>query len=395
MSPEWAWPGLLASAVLPAIGHVYHFILVVNVSSGLGISERRMNRIRGVLFAALFATSAVLLCCHFRAPWWTWRWPLRGYPLVCVVSGGILFPLNSLFLALRKPPGGIAGRSVLIDLTADSGRESLIGSGGKSWQLRLQGNEAFRLHKRDWELAYPALPEALEGLRIVQLTDLHLAPCYGLRFFEHVIEAFRDWTADLVVITGDLVEDDAVIPWLEPLLEPLQARIGKFAILGNHDNECHPARILESLADAGFESLEGHWVAVEANGLSIAVGGTLYPWGPAPDPRTIPPAAFRILLSHSPDLLYRAGRWGVDLMLSGHNHGGQIRLPAIGPVFMPSIYSRRFDRGFFRSGPTLMYVSEGIAGTNPARYGCPPEICRFTLRRDVGFGQCEAVSLGR
>ena len=73
-------------------------------------------------------------------------------------------------------------------------------------------------------------------------------------------------------------------------------------------------------------------------------------------------------------------------MLSGHNHGGQIRLPAFGPVFMPSIYSRRFDRGFFRSGPTLMYVSEGIAGTHPARYGCPPEICRFTLRRKLASG---------
>ena len=73
----------------------------------------------------------------------------------------------------------------------------------------------------------------------------------------------------------------------------------------------------------------------------------------------MPPADFRILLSHSPDQFYRARNWGVDLMLSGHNHGGQIRLPALGPVFMPSIYSRRFDRGFFRSGSTLLYVSEG------------------------------------
>ena len=67
-------------------------------------------------------------------------------------------------------------------------------------------------------------------------------------------------------------------------------------------------------------------------------------------------------------------------MLSGHNHGGQIRLPVLGPVFMPSIYSRRFDRGFFRSGQTLLYVSEGIGGKHPIRYGCPPEVCRFVLR---------------
>jgi predicted MPP superfamily phosphohydrolase len=95
----------------------------------------------------------------------------------------------------------------------------------------------------------------------------------------------------------------------------------------------------------------------------------------------MPPADFRILLSHSPDRFYRAARWGIDLMLSGHNHGGQIRLPLVGAVFMPSIYSRRFDRGFFRRGRTLMYVSEGISGKHPYRYGgCPPEITRFVLR---------------
>ena len=88
--------------------------------------------------------------------------------------------------------------------------------------------------------------------------------------------------------------------------------------------------------------------------------------GPPARPGTIPPAEFRLLLSHCPDQFYRAAGWGMDLVLSGHNHGGQIRLPAVGPVFMPSRYSRRFDRGFFRRGRTLMYVTEGIAGTHPA-----------------------------
>ena len=67
-------------------------------------------------------------------------------------------------------------------------------------------------------------------------------------------------------------------------------------------------------------------------------------------------------------------------MLAGHNHGGQIRLPFVGAIFMPSLYSRRFDRGFFRQDKTLMYVSEGIAGRHPARYGCTPEVTRFVLK---------------
>ncbi len=85
-------------------------------------------------------------------------------------------------------------------------------------------------------------------------------------------------------------------------------------------------------------------------------------------------------MSHTPDRFYRAARWDINLMLSGHNHGGQIRLPFVGAVFMPSLYSRRFDRGFFRRNHTLMYVSEGIAGKHPVRYGCTPELTRFVLR---------------
>ncbi len=117
----------------------------------------------------------------------------------------------------------------------------------------------------------------------------------------------------------------------------------------------------------------------------MAIGGTSAPWGPAWGRAEVPAADFRILLSHSPDLFYKAQGWGIDLMFSGHNHGGQIRLPLVGAVFMPSRYSRRFDRGFFRAGPTLLYVSEGVGGKHPVRYGCPPEVSRFTLRAQPGL----------
>jgi uncharacterized protein len=138
------------------------------------------------------------------------------------------------------------------------------------------------------------------------------------------------------------------------------------------------------LGRAGFETLEGRWITINVDGTFLAVGGTSAPWGPAFTKRDVPPADFRLLLSHSPDQFYRARGWGVDLMLCGHNHGGQIRLPLVGPVFMPSRYSRRFDRGFFRRGQTLMYVSEGVAGKHPVRYGCPPEVTRFVLHATTG-----------
>jgi predicted MPP superfamily phosphohydrolase len=380
MSLEWPWLGVIGAVLLPALGHLYHFILAVNVSSGWGLRETALARIRAGLFAVLVGSAALLLWKHAQDPWWTWIWPLRAYALLCLVSGGLIWPLTSLGLGVRRRPDGVAGRSDLLDLREVYGADALTGEGRGAWLLRLPGNESFRLWRREWELYFPGLPDALEGLTIVQLTDLHFAPCYDRAFFERVVEGCRDWPADLVVVTGDLINHDDVISWIEPVFERLEARLGKYAILGNHDAEHQPDRVLDALADAGFESLEGRWITIDENGSRLLVGGTSAPWGPALMTGSIPPADFRILLSHSPDQFYRARNWGVDLMLSGHNHGGQIRLPAVGPVFMPSRYSRRFDRGFFRGGSTLLYVSEGVGGEHPYRYGCPPEICRFVLR---------------
>src|SRR5262249_33299526 len=161
------------------------------------------------------------------------------------------------------------------------------------------------------------------------------------------------WDADLVALTGDLVDHDAVIDWIEPVLSRLRGRFGTFAILGNHDRSHHPRKIRRAFERAGFDDIEGRWTLLDVRGFALAVGGTAYPWGPALDPTAMPAADFRFLLSHSPDQFPRAARWGVDLVLAGHNHGGQVRFPFLGPAFMPSLYSRRFDRGFFRSGATL------------------------------------------
>jgi len=381
MSLEPPWLGVLGAIAVPALGHLYHFILAVNITSGWGLRETSLMRLRLVLLVILGASSALLLARHLQDPWWNWGWPLRAYAWTCLVSGGLVFPLTSLGLGMRRRPGWVDGRSDLLDLDEQVGRDAMIGTGKGSWLLRLPGNESFQLLRREWVLHHPGLPQALEGLTIVQLSDLHFAPCFRRAFFERVMEACAEWKADLIVITGDLVDADEVIPWIEPVLEPLEARLGKYAILGNHDAEHQPQRVLGALAKVGFESLEGRWCTIEENGARLALGGTSEPWGPGLPPASVPAADFRILLSHSPDQFYKARDQGVDLMLSGHNHGGQIRLPALGPVFMPSVYSRRFDRGFFRLGSTFLHVSEGLAGSQPYRYGCPPEITCFTLKR--------------
>ena len=193
-----------------------------------------------MLVAILVASSAFLLARHVQDPWWNWGWPLRAYACLCLVSGGLIWPLTSLGLGMRRRPRGVNGRSDLLDLDEQLGSDAMIGTGKGSWQLRLPGNESFQLLRREWVLYHPGLPQALEDLTIVQLSDLHFAPCFRRALFERVVAACRDWTADLVVITGDLVDADEVIPWIEPVLEPLEARLGKYAILGNHDAEHQP-----------------------------------------------------------------------------------------------------------------------------------------------------------
>ena len=102
--------------------------------------------------------------------------------------------------------------------------------------------------------------------------------------------------------------------------------------------------------------------------------------GEHPDFSGAPEDAFRLLLSHTPDHIHWARSQGIDLMLSGHNHGGQIVLPVVGPVYSPSRYGCKYSAGVFWEDPTLLYVSRGVSGRHPLRYNCLPEMTKLVLR---------------
>ena len=102
--------------------------------------------------------------------------------------------------------------------------------------------------------------------------------------------------------------------------------------------------------------------------------------GQHPDFGQTPAGAFRLLLSHTPDNVSWARHAQVDLMLSGHNHGGQVVLPLFGPVYSPSVYGCKYAAGTYWQPPTLLHVSRGISGRHPLRWRCRPELTRLTLR---------------
>jgi hypothetical protein len=375
LDPTWLFVGLLL------VGHLSLFIVVTNVVHATGLTERALDLVDPILLGALLAIAGLIAWHPVAGPWSTWPWMLRVYSLTCLATAVVGLPLTTLLRVGRRLPAGISGRASEIDLAEAEGKEALIGTGKYAWMLRLPGNESFRLKKVEWEVAIPSLPVEWDGLSVLHLTDLHFSPSFRRRFFEAVADEAAAWDADIVAFTGDLLDHDALHEWIVPVLSRLRGRLGTFAILGNHDLEHDPRIIRQALGRAGFDDLEGRWVRLELEGGTLAIGGTSYPWGPTLDPRSMPEADFRLLLSHTPDRFPGAARSGIDLILSGHNHAGQIRLPLIGPVFMPSLYSRRFDRGFFRSGRSLLYVSQGIAGKHPIRYGdCVPELTRIVLR---------------
>lgn len=366
------WPSLIPLAV----GHVALFVVALNVLHSTAIPDRLLSLGNLAWLAALLVGLVGIVA---GGPWISWPAAGRVYAVACLAMTLAVLPAVTLIRAFRRPPRGLEVRGEEVDLGSGPGAVDAIGDGDHAWMLRLPGNHALRLRKVECDLVLPGLPRALDGLSVVHLTDLHFARCYRREFFEAVADEAARWDADLVVFTGDLLDDTATFDWTEPVMGRLRGRLGQFSILGNHDHRLRPGRARRCLRKAGFVDLEGRWVRIETEGATLAIGGTSEPWGPKLDYYAMPDADFRLLLSHSPDQFPAASGNGVDLILAGHNHGGQIRLPVLGPILMPSRYSRHFDRGFFRKDSTTMYVSQGVGGKHPIRYGCTPEVTRFTL----------------
>ncbi len=371
---------LLLAAI--ALGHASLVILAVNVIHGLGLAFKRIEGVSVVALAIGGIATLAGLWWMAGQGWAAWPWPLKVYSGVCLLVGLVGLPVSTILLRFRRLPRGVWTEAQAAESLEAAGTEgeSLVGDGPRSFLLRLPGNESLRLLVREARVTIPGLPPGLDGLRLVQVTDLHMAPCYDRRYFEVVADEVGRLEPDLVACTGDVVEHPSAIDWVEPIFGRMRGRLGQVAILGNHDLHFDEGEIRRALARAGFDDVDGRWTQFQVEGASLAVGGTSAPWGPCLALDDRPEADFALLLSHTPDQFPHASRSGlIDLMLCGHNHAGQIRLPLLGPIVMPSVYSRRYDRGFFRQGRTLMYVGQGIGGKHPVRYNCPPEITRIVL----------------
>jgi hypothetical protein len=239
------------------------------------------------------------------------------------------------------------------------------------------------------------LPEAFHGLRIAQVSDIHYDEYTEPYFVREVVRRINALNPDIVVLTGDFVTDG-------PLTRPIAGRLSypcaeilsgiqcphRFASLGNHDMLVGWPVVVDALKVHGIPTLFDSHLPFERNGSRLWFAGVRSSLEDVPNlndavPRKVAPNEPVILLAHEPDYAnHVVAHGGVDLMLSGHTHGGQVRLPFLGtPRHMLPLGGRRFVEGHFNVGPLQLYVNRGIGTVKlPVRFLCPPELTVFTLQ---------------
>lgn len=238
------------------------------------------------------------------------------------------------------------------------------------------------------------LPEQFRGLRIAQISDLHYAEYTEPFFIRDVVDHVNRLRPDVVAFNGDYITEGFFSPQhtkgfaykCVEILSKIDCPL-RYAVLGNHDSTFAEPAVIDAFKVHQIPLLYNSFLPLERDGKRIWIAGT----GDVVEKKmdlnqTIPPASRIdgepvILMVHEPDVLPRVAKHNVDLMLSGHTHGGQVRLPFLPALTMmlPS-YGKIYVEGLYRLGPTQLYVNRGVGTVGlPLRFNCPPEITEITL----------------
>jgi predicted MPP superfamily phosphohydrolase len=370
---------------LGGIGHTVLWVAFVNRVHALGINRHTVDALT-LLCIAMFAAMPIAVAAA-----------LAGAPgsLMSVAAWVYVFACAQVAIAAAcqrwlwhrqslRYGLVVSNHTTRIDVAAEIA-EPLAAPGIVGWLCRLPGNQVLKLHVQEKQLVIPRLRREHQGLRIAHVSDLHMSGRIARAYFERVVDEVNRQEPDLVAITGDLVEWDSCLGWIPDTFGRLRAAGGVYYVLGNHDRRVNQARLHAALADAGLTYVGGRWIQVTVRELPLVLAGNEVPWfPPAADLSDCPPhdgsgLPLRVVLAHSPDQFQWASANDVDLMLAGHLHGGQVRLPLLGAITAPSRHGVRYASGTFRDGNTLLHVSRGVSSLTPLRWNCPPEIAVLNL----------------
>jgi len=229
------------------------------------------------------------------------------------------------------------------------------------------------------EIRIPGIDTRLSELTVIQISDLHLHD-FGIRE-KWIIRTINNLNADLIVVTGDLIDKREAADYAIRFISELRAKIGIFIIFGNWDHwsGINITEFKKKLEATGATVLVNEHVEIEFNNTWFYLIGVDDPHIGLDDLETAMPkmnSRLKILLAHSPEIIDKAASAGIHLVLCGHTHGGQVVIPLLGPLFLPVRPEyRKYSSGLFRVDNTYLYVNRGL-GTSilPIRFLCPPEI---------------------
>ena len=418
MFSESLVPGALL-AVVVAIGHFGFWIWLFNRVNSTGLPRKTIKRSEK-LIVLVCGVIPVALVWHAVRLLSTANSPSDASMLnqiesslafaYCVSVGLFAFAMTPFWLAARPHFAIAKDRYAVIEakdlnqLQHPAANAKQYISGARFRRMaKLPGNQIVSIQRNQKRLYIEDLPEDMVGVRIAHLSDIHLTGQLSTSFYRLAMDWVCEQTPDLIVLSGDIVDYESEITQLQAVFDGLKARLGMHFILGNHDKRLPvPTAVCDGLVSMGWTDL-GRAEALVRNGATqIRLLGNELPWFrrgtvPSTTPSTTPNTASSIApsdlslrresnaaewilgVSHSPDQF----KWGIsnrcNLLLCGHTHGGQIRLPILGPVVAPSKYGSRFASGVFFSDPTLMHVSRGVSGVHPYRWGCIPEVSILEL----------------
>ncbi len=245
--------------------------------------------------------------------------------------------------------------------------------------------EALRLTVTTHTIELPRLPAAFDGLSIAFLTDFHAGDTASIDFIEHAIARTNALKPDLILLGGDYItKGTRYLPSTREILRELRAPLGVYGVLGNHDYWDDPDRVRSMLAKAGIADVtnSGRWIMREGSRLRIAGVADLWEGNPNLHAALagVEQDETAILLAHNPDYAMGLADPRVGLVLSGHTHGGQIRLPKVGALVTNSKYGQHHVSGLIPFESFQLYVSRGLGTVViPMRLNCPPEISLLKL----------------
>lgn len=260
-----------------------------------------------------------------------------------------------------------------------------MGVGGFAYAHDLETNwvEVVRL-----PLTLPRLSPAFDGYRLAHISDIHMGTGMTGSQLQYIVELINAEQPDLVAITGDFVTHRPVTanaPALMNALSQLTPTDGAVAVLGNHDHWTDPDAVRQMLQDSNVRELSNTVYTLRRGDAMLHIAGTDDYWEDLARLDDVlaqlPDDGAAILLEHEPDFADVSSQTGrFDLQLSGHSHGGQVVVPFIGPLVLPT-YGQKYPIGRYQVGTMIQYTNRGLGTIEPAvRFNCRPEITVFTLR---------------